>query len=125
MEKEVYELVGRFVRLECSLSFPGSSVVPDVPATWYMVDGDNYIDVSQLDNVQLTSNGPQYVLLFESVSLEDTSRYACAIVENEMRIVEEFTQLIVFESEKISLILQLLFYYNLQIKLTLVMILAD
>jgi len=96
--ENVYELTGRLARLECSLSFPRSSVVPSVPAIWYRFDGDNYTDVLQLDNAQLTSDGSQYALLLESVSLNDASRYVCAIVENKMRIAEEYTQLIVFKS---------------------------
>jgi len=98
--ENVYELIGRLARLECNLSFPGSPIVPNVPAIWYRFDGDNFTDVLQLDNAQLTSDGSQYVLLLESVSLNDASRYVCAIVENEMRIVEEYTQLIVFKSEQ-------------------------
>ena len=104
--EDVYELAGRLVRLECNLSFPGSSVIPSVPVTWYRLDGDSFIDASLLDNVQLTSDGSQYALLFESVSLNDASRYVCAAVENEMRIVEEYTQLVVFKSEKNFMILQ-------------------
>ena len=100
MVEDVYELVGRLVRLECNLSFPESSVIPSVPVTWYKFDGDGYIDASLLDNVQLTSDSSQYALLFESVSLDDASTYVCAIVENEMRIVEEYTELVVSTSEQ-------------------------
>ena len=107
MVGNVYELAGCLVRLECDLSFPGSSVVPSVPVTWYKFDGDSYIDTSQLDNVQLTSNGSRYSLLFESVGLDDASTYVCAIVEDEMRIVEEYTELVVFKSEHNFLILSM------------------
>lgn len=100
MVGDVYGLAGRLVRLECNLSFPGSSVVPSVPVTWYKIDGDSYIDASQLDNVQLTSDGSQYSLLFESVGLDDASIYVCAIVEDEMRIVEEYIELVVFKSKQ-------------------------
>ena len=96
----VYELVGRLARLECTLSFPGSSVTPNVPAvTWFRFDGETYTDVSLLDSVQFESDGSRYTLLFESVGLDDASTYICAIVENEMRIVEGYTELIVFKSE--------------------------
>lgn len=99
MGENVYELDGRSVRLECNLSFPESSVIPTVPATWYKRNGSNYIIASLLDNVQLTVESPQYILLFESVSLNDASIYVCAIVENGMRIIEEEIELIVFNSK--------------------------
>lgn len=96
----VYELVGSLTRLECTLSFPGSSVAPNVPAVWFRFDGESYIDASLLDNAQFESDGSQFTLLFESVGLNDASTYVCAIVENEMRIVESNTELVVFKSEQ-------------------------
>ena len=100
MVETVYELAGRLARLECTLSFPGSSVTPNVPAVmWFRFDGEGYTDASQLDSAQFESDGSRYTLLFESVSMNDASTYICAIVENEMRIVEDYTELIVFKSE--------------------------
>ena len=95
----VYQLQGDAVRLDCNLSFPGSSLIPIIPITWYHFNGENYTDVSYIVNVVFIPPELATSLLLESVSVNDTGSYVCTIEEDGVRIVEASVDLFVFQGK--------------------------
>ena len=100
---DVYELEGRTAALNCTLSFPGSTVIPTLPITWYLLDRREYTDASLLDNAMFLPPQLASSLLLESVSINNAGTYVCALVEVngevEERIVEAMVDLFVFQSK--------------------------
>ena len=99
----VYELEGGTATLNCTVSFPGSMVIPTLPITWYQLDRREYTDASLLDNAMFLPPQLASSLLLESVSINNAGTYVCALVEDngevEERIVEGMVDLFVFQSK--------------------------
>jgi len=98
----VLEVVYKFndlVRLKCDVDFLENSFVSCVPFAWHKLNGKRYVNASLLCNRKLTSKVSRHVntLLFESVSLSDTSMYASSNVDNEITSIEKWIKPVMFE----------------------------